>query len=75
MRWRPWTRRLRLGELIRDICEPTTYAGKRVRALRPWAEPDRALFTAINRGEFSVNGFRNRDLQALLFDVVIGAPS
>lgn len=57
-----------LGELIREICRPTTYRDKRVRALRPWAEPDLTLLRAINRGEFSVNGFRNRDLQALLFD-------
>jgi len=54
------------GELIRDICRPTTYRNKRVRALRPWAEPDLALLCAVNRGEFSVNGFRNRDLQSLL---------
>jgi hypothetical protein len=57
-----------LGELIRDICRPTRYRDKRVRALRPWAEPDLALFGAVNRGEFCVNGFRNRDLQSLLFD-------
>src|SRR2546422_7103286 len=57
-----------LGELIRDICKPATYHHKRVRALRPWADPDLALLRAINRGEFSVNGFRNRDLQPLLFD-------
>jgi len=57
-----------LGELIRDICRPTTYRGKRVRALRPWAEPELALFRAVSRGEFCVNGFRNRDLQSLLFD-------
>jgi hypothetical protein len=63
-----------LGELIRDICSPTTYAGKRVRPLRPWIEPDLALFAAINRGEFSVNGFRNRDLQALLFEDVADTP-
>jgi hypothetical protein len=57
-----------LGELIRDICQPTTYRNKRVRGLRPWAEPDLALFRSVSRGEFCVNGFRNRDLQALLFD-------
>lgn len=57
-----------LGELIRDICKPTTYNRKRVRSLRPWAEPDLALFRAVSRGEFCVNGFRNRDLQDLLFD-------
>ena len=26
------------------------------------------MLRAVNRGEFSVNGFRNRDLQSLLFD-------
>jgi hypothetical protein len=57
-----------LAELIRDICQPTTYRNKRVRGLRPWAEPDLALFRAVRRGEFCVNGFRNRDLQSLLFD-------
>jgi hypothetical protein len=57
-----------LGELIRDICQPTTYRNKRVRGLRPWAETDLALFRAVSRGEFCVNGFRNRDLQSLLFD-------
>ena len=58
-----------LGELIRNICKPTTYRDKRVRALRPWSEQDLTLFGAINRGEFCVNGFRNRDLQSLLFDM------
>jgi hypothetical protein len=56
-----------LAELIRDICKPTTYRDKRVRALRPWADPDLALFRAVSRGEFCLNGFRNRDLQSLLF--------
>lgn len=62
-----------LGERIRDICKPTTYRNKPVRALRPWADPDLALLRAINRGEFSVNGFRNRDLQSLLFDQAAGS--
>lgn len=57
-----------LGELIRDICRPTTWKDKRVRALRPWSEQDLTLFQAVSRGEFCVNGFRNRDLQPLLFD-------
>jgi len=56
-----------LGELIRDICKPTTYRNKRVRALRPWSEQDLALFRAVSHGEFCVNGFRNRDLQLLLY--------
>lgn len=63
-----------LGELIGDICQPTIYRGKRVRALRPWADFDLALFRAINRGEFCVNGVRNRDLHALLFDRPVDTP-
>jgi hypothetical protein len=35
-----------LGELIRDICRPTIYRGNRIRAQRPWAEPDLAVHTA-----------------------------
>ncbi len=58
-----------LGDLIQDICKPTTYRDRRVRALRPWADPDLALLRAIHRGEFAVNGFRNRDLQSLLFAI------
>ena len=38
-----------------------------MRALRPWADPDLTLLRTINPGEFSVNGFRNRDLRSLLF--------
>ena len=56
-----------LGDLLRTISQPTTLNGKRVRALRPWAKEDLELFRAVSHGEFSVNGFRNRDLQALLF--------
>jgi hypothetical protein len=56
-----------LGELVCDICKPVVWKGKRVRALRPWSTQDSELFRAVSRGEFSVNGFRNRDLQALLF--------
>jgi hypothetical protein len=57
-----------LGELVREICKPTIYRNCRMRALHLWADPDLALLRAINRGEFAVNGFRNRDLQSLLFD-------
>ena len=56
-----------LGDLLQGICAPTTWKGKRIRALRPWSQEDLELFKAVNRGEFSANGFRNRDLQALLF--------
>jgi len=57
-----------VGELARDICRPTRWHGQRVRALRPWSEDDHALCAAVLRGEFALNGFRNRDLQVLLYE-------
>lgn len=56
-----------LGEILRQVCRPTAYNGKRIRGLRPWASDEVALFEAVNRGEFCINGLRNRDLQPLLF--------
>jgi hypothetical protein len=56
-----------LGQMVRRICQPTLWNGKRVRALRPWSAEDTQLFEIVSRGEFAVNGFRNRDLQGLLF--------
>lgn len=53
-------------ELTRDMQQPVSWKGRRVRALRPWAD-DRELLAAVNRGEFLINGFRNRDLQRLLY--------
>lgn len=57
-----------LGEMVRGICSPTVFRGKRIRALRPWSQEDTRLFLAVTRGEFAVNGFRNRDLQNILYD-------
>jgi hypothetical protein len=56
-----------LEERVRQVTEPTTWKGKRVRALRPLAAADTALLAAVSRGEFTVNGLRNRDLRPLLY--------
>jgi hypothetical protein len=56
-----------LGELTAPLCRPVRWQGQRVRALNPLAAEDVALLEAINRGEFIINGFRNRDLRGLLF--------
>ena len=56
-----------LGELTKAICQPTWLNGKRVRALQPWSAADTLLLAAVNRSEFTLNGFRNRDLRPLLF--------
>jgi hypothetical protein len=56
-----------LGELAAGLCRPVTWNGQRVRALNPLSNKDARLLEVINRGEFTVNGFRNRDLQAWLY--------
>ena len=53
-------------DLVKDVCRPTKFKGKRVRALRPWGANDTRLLATLNRGEFVVTGFRNRDLVQLL---------
>lgn len=56
-----------LGELTADLGRRATWQGRSVRALNPLAPDDVELLTVVNRGEFLVNGLRNRDLRALLF--------
>lgn len=56
-----------LEELVRRLGRPTQWRGRRVRALHPLAADDSALLAAVSRGEFTLNGFRNRDLQTIFF--------
>jgi hypothetical protein len=56
-----------LAELAETVCEPVTWQGQRARGLNPLAKEDARLLQAVNRGEFAINGFRNRDLRNLLF--------
>jgi hypothetical protein len=58
---------LSLQELLNPIERPVTWNGKRVRALHPFQEQDRRLLEVISRGEFTINGLRNKDLQPLLY--------
>ncbi|TAL11989.1 MAG: hypothetical protein EPO02_02930 [Nitrospirae bacterium] len=50
------------GDLLRPECRAVIYRKRKVRGLRPWADEDQALLTAISRGEFAMEGFRNKDL-------------
>lgn len=54
-----------LGTLTEKLCRAVEWNGKRVRALNPLSAQDAELLQAVNRGEFAINGFRNRDLRAL----------
>jgi len=62
-----------LEELIRRLGQPKQWRGRRVRALRPFGD-DRALVEAVSRGEFALNGFRNRHLQAIFFPRAAKSP-
>lgn len=56
-----------LGELAAHLCRPQRWNGHRVRGLNPLAGEDAALLEAVSRGEFHIQGFRNRDLRVLLY--------
>lgn len=56
-----------LGQLTARLCRPVRRNGRRVRALNPYAPADADLLQAVSHGEFTLNGFRNRDLRRLLF--------
>jgi len=60
-------------EWTADIQKHTHWGRRRVRGLRPWAE-DKELFTAVNQGDFLINGFRNGDLQKLLYHAAAQSP-
>src|SRR5207245_186288 len=57
-----------LQTTTRPLSRPVTWKGRRVRALNPLGPDDSRVLLAISRGEFQINGFRNRDLRPLLFD-------
>jgi hypothetical protein len=63
-----------VDELTAAIQKHSHCGGRRGRALCPWGK-DKELFTAINHGEFLINGFRNRDLQALLYATPAESPA
>src|SRR5437870_7530982 len=60
-------------ELTAEIQKHTTWGSRRVRGLRPWAG-DKELLAAVNHGEFLINGFRNRDIQKLLYGAEAESP-
>jgi len=56
-----------LKTLTGKLSRPIGWKGKSVRGLNLLGDADAALCAAVGRGEFAINGFRNRDLQKLLF--------
>jgi hypothetical protein len=65
-----------LGQLVRAVCQRSRcWNGRRVRALNPFNADDAELLAAVNRGEFAIAGFRNRDLRACLFGAASRDPA
>ncbi len=54
-------------ETVKNITRRTRRNGRSVRALNPWGERDHRLFQFLAQGQWTFNGFRNRDL-ALWFN-------
>ena len=57
-------------QMIDPACRTVLWKGRREWALRPWSE-DQLLLHTVSRGEFSLNGFRNRDILPHLFPKVL----
>jgi hypothetical protein len=55
------------GQAAAGVCRALVKDGRRHRALNPWSEKDAALLQAVSRGEYAINGLRNRDLRRHLW--------
>lgn len=56
-----------IKQLVASVCRPTRWKRRAVRALQPWSVVDQELLAVISRGEYVLQGFRNRDLAAHLY--------
>jgi hypothetical protein len=56
-----------LIQWVGSVGQPVVKQGQRYRALNPWAPADGKLLELVNQGEFTLNGFRNRDIRAAFF--------
>ena len=64
-----------LHQLLEPLCQRVNFKGRSARALNPLSESDAALLSHIARGEFILNGFRNRDIRAFLFPAATTDPA
>lgn len=62
-----------LARVLEPLCRPVKWHGKRVRALNPFSPDDATLLQAVADGTFTLHGFRNRDVRAVLYPEGCGA--
>jgi len=53
-------------EMLKGISKRTKLNGRSVRAINPWGDRDYPLFQFLAQGQWTLNGFRNRDLAKYL---------
>lgn len=53
---------------LEKVSKRVLYNQTTVRGLHPWEKTDFQLLRAVSRGEFAINGFRNRDIQQIFFN-------
>jgi hypothetical protein len=63
-----------LKALAAPLAERVTWKGRPARGLNVLSDADAALLEHAGRGEFTLNGFRNRDLRGLLFPAPTADP-
>jgi hypothetical protein len=56
-----------LGKMADLVSQAVLNDGRRARGLNPLTGEDARIAEVLLRGEFSINGFRNRDVRQLLF--------
>ncbi len=56
-----------VGPASAEVCRAVVKEARRYRALNPWSEKDATLLQAVSRGEYAINGLRNRDLRRQLW--------
>jgi hypothetical protein len=59
-----------LAEVTKGMGERVEWKGRMCRALNPLAPEDAALFEAVSRGGFLIDGFSNRQIREILFPEV-----
>src|SRR5258706_564435 len=58
-----------LGQEAAGVCRAVGSKKGRHRALNPMGDADSELMAAVSRGEYLINGFRNRDVRVHLYGV------
>jgi hypothetical protein len=56
-----------LETLTAPLCQPVVKGNRRYRGLNPLSDTDAPVLEAIQRGEYLITGFRNRDLREIIY--------